>query len=161
MYCWYRSLSQLLSPLRQSLILSFFSETYIHYKPLHSFQKRPSSAQRLSLPLLVFIQQSNPFDCHSYYIYNMKYSGFLAAAALASLANAHTTIWNMYSTSTMLTKVLEIQQQGTSAPTKQPVNDITSADMTCNINNVATAKTVTVAAGDKVRLILVLCRKSF
>jgi len=26
----------------------------------------------------------------------MKYSGYLAGAALAAVANAHTTIWNLY-----------------------------------------------------------------
>ncbi|KAF4630977.1 hypothetical protein G7Y89_g7155 [Cudoniella acicularis] len=80
----------------------------------------------------------------------MRYSTFLVVAALAFVANAHTTIWNIY--------VNDIDQGiGNSAsgyirspPNNNPVKDITSSDMTCNVNNVATTKTVTVAAGDKI-----------
>ncbi|KAH8684226.1 glycosyl hydrolase family 61-domain-containing protein [Tricladium varicosporioides] len=80
----------------------------------------------------------------------MKYSGFLASAALAAVANAHTTIYNIW--------VNDVDQGvGNSAsgyirspPNNNPVKDITSTDMTCNVNNVATAKTISVASGDKI-----------
>jgi cellulase len=81
----------------------------------------------------------------------MKYS-FVAAAALAAVANAHTTIWNIW--------VNDVDQGvGNTAggyirypPSNSPVKDITSSDMTCNVANTANTKTVTVAAGDKVFL---------
>lgn len=80
----------------------------------------------------------------------MKYSQFLAGAAVASVASAHTTIYNIW--------VNDVDQGvGNSAagyirspPNNSPLKDITSKDMTCNVNNVATAKTIDVAAGDKV-----------
>lgn len=73
-----------------------------------------------------------------------------ALAALASLATAHSTVYNIY--------VNDVDQGlGNSAagyirtpPNNNPVKDITSSDMTCNVNNVATAKTVSVDAGDKI-----------
>jgi hypothetical protein len=80
----------------------------------------------------------------------MKYSGFLASAAFAAVANAHTTIWNAY---------IDGVDQGVgnsaagyirSPPNNSPVKDITSSAMTCNVNNVAAAKTIDVAAGSKV-----------
>lgn len=80
----------------------------------------------------------------------MKYSGFLASAAVVAFANAHATIWNAF--------VNDVNQGvGNSAagyirgpPNNNPLKDITSKDMTCNVNNAATAKTIKVAAGDKV-----------
>jgi len=83
----------------------------------------------------------------------MKYSQFFASAAAVAVANAHTTLWNIY--------INDVDQGvGNSAagyirspPNNSPVKDITSKDLTCNVNNVATAKTVSVAAGDKVGLI--------
>lgn len=83
----------------------------------------------------------------------MKCSQLIASLALAAAANAHTTIYNI------LVNGVD-QGLGNSAagyvrspPNNNPVKDITSKDLTCNVNNVATAKTVTVAAGDKVFLI--------
>jgi cellulase len=80
----------------------------------------------------------------------MKYSGFLASAAMASMASAHTTIWNIW--------VNDVDQGvGNTAggyirypPNNNPVKDITSDDLTCNVANTANTKTVSVAAGDKV-----------
>jgi cellulase len=81
----------------------------------------------------------------------MRYSGFFAAAAVVAVANAHTTIWNAY---------VDGVDQGVgnsaagyirSPPNNNPVKDITSSAMTCNVNNAATAKTIDVAAGSKVR----------
>lgn len=37
-----------------------------------------------------------------------------------------------------------------SPPNNSPLVDVNSKDMTCNVNNVATAKTLSVKAGDKV-----------
>ncbi|KAL3427842.1 glycosyl hydrolase family 61 [Phlyctema vagabunda] len=80
----------------------------------------------------------------------MKFTASIAAAILASVASAHTTVTNIY--------VNDVTQgAGNSAagyirspPNNNPVKDITSAAMTCNVNNAATAKTVSVAAGDKI-----------
>lgn len=63
------------------------------------------------------------------------------------MASAHTTIYKAY---------VDGVDQGVgnsaagyirSPPNNNPVKDITSADMTCNVNNVATTKTIEVAAG--------------
>lgn len=87
----------------------------------------------------------------------MKYSQILAGAAIASVANAHTTIYNMW---------VDGVDQGLgnsaagyirSPPNNNPLKDITSKDMTCNVNNVATAKTIDVAAGAKVTYQYRLC----
>ncbi|CZT48816.1 related to Endo-beta-1,4-glucanase D [Rhynchosporium secalis] len=82
----------------------------------------------------------------------MKYSQVLIGAAAASLASAHATIYNVW--------VNDVDQgTGNSAagyirspPNNSPIKDITSKDMTCNVNNVAAAKTINVAAGDKISL---------
>ncbi len=80
----------------------------------------------------------------------MKLLTLSATSALVALANAHTTIWNIYVNGVN-------QGVGNSAagyirtpPNNNPVKDITSNNLTCNVNNVATAKTVSAAAGDKV-----------
>ncbi|KAL1621014.1 hypothetical protein SLS56_009430 [Neofusicoccum ribis] len=73
----------------------------------------------------------------------------LALAAAAKLANAHTTV--------MAAWINDVDQGlGNSAdgyirspPSNSPITDVTSTDMTCNVNNVATAKTLSVKAGDK------------
>ncbi|EHK97353.1 putative endo-beta-1,4-glucanase D [Glarea lozoyensis 74030] len=73
-------------------------------------------------------------------------------AAVVAVANAHTTIWNAF---------VDGVDQGVgnsaagyirSPPNNNPVKDITSSAMTCNVNNVATAKTIDVAAGSKVTI---------
>lgn len=84
----------------------------------------------------------------------MKYSQILLSAAFAALAHGHSTVFNLH--------VNGVDQgAGNSAsgyirapPNNNPVKDITSKDMTCNVNNVAVAKTVSVAAGDKVRVLV-------
>ena len=80
----------------------------------------------------------------------MKTSALLALAAAARLASAHTTVFAMWVND-------EDQGLGNSAdgyirspPNNDPVKDVTSTDMTCNVNNVATAKTVEVKGGDKI-----------
>lgn len=83
----------------------------------------------------------------------MKYSGLMAGAALMALTNAHSTIYNIW---------VDDVDQGVGnvaggyiryPPNNNPVKDITSSDMTCNIANTANTKTITVAAGDKVSTI--------
>ncbi|PVH83652.1 carbohydrate-binding module family 1 protein [Cadophora sp. DSE1049] len=82
----------------------------------------------------------------------MKYSQIIAGAAVASVAQAHTTIWNMF--------VNDVNQGVGNIdggyirypPSNSPVKDITSKDMTCNVANVAADKTIAVAAGDKLTL---------
>lgn len=80
----------------------------------------------------------------------MKLSALSATSALVAIANAHSTVWNIYVNGVN-------QGVGNSAagyirtpPNNNPVKDITSNNLTCNVNNVATAKTVTAAAGDNV-----------
>lgn len=83
----------------------------------------------------------------------MKYPGYIiGAAALAAVANAHTTIWNLYENGVD-------EGVGNVAggyirypPNNNPVKDITSADMTCNVANTPNTKTVSVAAGSKLSL---------
>ena len=85
----------------------------------------------------------------------MRYSGFLASAAVLAVANAHTTIWNA---------IVDGVDQGVgnkndatgyirSPPNNNPVKDITSKDMTCNVGNNPMAKTIDVKPGSKVRTI--------
>ncbi|KAL0261696.1 hypothetical protein SLS55_003126 [Diplodia seriata] len=75
--------------------------------------------------------------------------GMLALAAAAKLANAHTTVFAAW---------INDEDQGLgnsdsgyirSPPNNNPIKDVTSTDMTCNVNNVATAKTLSVKSGDK------------
>lgn len=80
----------------------------------------------------------------------MRSYALLALAASARLAAAHSTVYAIF--------VNDVDQGlGNSAagyvrspPNNDPLKDVTSADMTCNVNNVATAKTVEVKSGDKV-----------
>ncbi|KAL1311451.1 hypothetical protein AAFC00_001611 [Neodothiora populina] len=79
----------------------------------------------------------------------MKNAALIALIASAKLAFAHTTIYAGW--------INDVDQGlGNTAagyirspPNNNPVKDVTSSDMTCNVNNVATAKTLSVAAGDK------------
>lgn len=77
--------------------------------------------------------------------------GLLALAAAAKMANAHATVFAVW---------INGEDQGLgnsesgyirSPPSNSPVTDVTSKDMTCNVNgDKATAKTLTVKGGDKV-----------
>ncbi|KAL2814361.1 glycosyl hydrolase family 61-domain-containing protein [Aspergillus cavernicola] len=81
----------------------------------------------------------------------MKAFGILALAAAAKLVSAHTTVMAVWIND-------EDQGLGNSAdgyirspPNNSPVTDVTSTDLTCNVNgDVATAKTLEVVAGDKI-----------
>ncbi|KAF7586634.1 hypothetical protein BBP40_008544 [Aspergillus hancockii] len=76
--------------------------------------------------------------------------GMLALAAAAKLVSAHTTVHAVW--------INDVDQgEGNSAsgyirspPSNSPITDVTSTDMTCNVNNKATAKTLEVKSGDKV-----------
>lgn len=81
----------------------------------------------------------------------LKTLGLLALAATAKLASAHATVQAAW--------INDVDQGlGNSAsgyirspPNNSPLVEVTSKDMTCNVNNAATAKTLKVKAGDKVR----------
>ncbi|KAB8071765.1 putative endo-beta-1,4-glucanase D [Aspergillus leporis] len=76
--------------------------------------------------------------------------GMLALAAAAKLVSAHATVHAVW--------INDVDQgEGNSAsgyirspPSNSPITDVTSTDMTCNVNNKATAKTLEVKSGDKV-----------
>ncbi|EAU32052.1 hypothetical protein ATEG_07790 [Aspergillus terreus NIH2624] len=77
--------------------------------------------------------------------------GLLALAAAAKLVNAHATVFAVW---------INDEDQGLgntadgyirSPPNNSPVTDVTSKDMTCNVNGAtAAAKTLDVKAGDKI-----------
>ncbi|KAL4959280.1 putative endoglucanase [Aspergillus stella-maris] len=81
----------------------------------------------------------------------MKSYGLLALAAIAKIASAHTTVMAVW---------INDEDQGLgntaegyirSPPSNSPVTDVTSTDLTCNVNGqTAAAKTLEVAAGDKI-----------
>ncbi|KAK8167722.1 putative endo-beta-1,4-glucanase D [Phyllosticta citrichinensis] len=76
--------------------------------------------------------------------------GALALAAAAKLAYAHTTVYAAWIND--VDQGLGNSDSGyiRSPPNNDPIKDVTSTDMTCNVNNVETAKTLKVAPGDKV-----------
>ncbi|KAL4938727.1 glycosyl hydrolase family 61-domain-containing protein [Aspergillus oleicola] len=81
----------------------------------------------------------------------MKSYGLLALAAIAKIASAHTTVMAVW---------INDEDQGLgntedgyirSPPSNSPVTDVTSTDITCNVNGQsAVAKTLEVASGDKI-----------
>ncbi|KAF2204117.1 hypothetical protein GQ43DRAFT_205631 [Delitschia confertaspora ATCC 74209] len=80
----------------------------------------------------------------------MKTSALLALAAASRLALCHTTVHAIF--------VNDVDQgAGNSAsgyirspPNNNPITDVQSSAMTCNVNNAATAKTIDVKGGDKI-----------
>lgn len=76
--------------------------------------------------------------------------GALALAAMAKLAYAHATVYAVWIND--VDQGLGNSDSGyiRSPPNNNPVKDVTSTDMTCNVNNVETAKTLEVAVGDKI-----------
>ena len=80
----------------------------------------------------------------------MKTLSLLALAATAKLVSAHATVQAVW---------INDADQGTgtairSPPNNSPLVDVTSSDMTCNVNNKAVGTTLKVKAGDKVHLSL-------
>jgi cellulase len=91
----------------------------------------------------------------------MKFNTIFMIIASATAANAHSTVTNV------LVNGVD-QGPGNSAagyirspPNNNPVKDITSKDMACNVNNVATTKTLSVAGGDTVRLTISFRKPDF
>lgn len=80
----------------------------------------------------------------------MKAFTVLAFAAAAKLVSAHATLQAVWING--VDQGLGNSASGyiRSPPNNSPLVDVTSKDMTCNVNNVATAKTLSVKAGDKV-----------
>lgn len=80
----------------------------------------------------------------------MKFSQVLAIAAASQLASAHTTVWNILVNG----KDAGVgNKQGgyiDSPPNNNPVTDVTSSAMSCNVPGVKAAKSVTVKGGDKI-----------
>ncbi|KAJ4345139.1 hypothetical protein N0V95_005864 [Ascochyta clinopodiicola] len=80
----------------------------------------------------------------------MKFSAVLAVAAASQLASAHTTVWNI---------LVNGKDAGVgnsnggyidSPPNNNPVTDVTSSAMTCNVAGTKAAKSITVKGGDKI-----------
>ncbi|KZM22603.1 Lytic cellulose monooxygenase (C1-hydroxylating) [Ascochyta rabiei] len=80
----------------------------------------------------------------------MKFSAVLAVAAASQLASAHTTVWNILVNG----KDAGVgNSQGgyiDSPPNNNPVTDVTSSAMTCNVAGVKAAKSIAVKGGDKI-----------
>jgi lytic cellulose monooxygenase (C1-hydroxylating) len=80
----------------------------------------------------------------------MKAFSLLALAAISKIANAHATVYAIW--------VNDVDQGlGNSAsgyirspPNNNPITDVKSSGMTCNVNNSPTAKTIEVSGGDKI-----------
>ena len=80
----------------------------------------------------------------------MKFSQVIAMAAATHLASAHTTVWSIS---------VNGKDAGTgnsaggyidSPPNNNPVTDVTSAAMECNVAGVKASKSITVKGGDKI-----------
>lgn len=80
----------------------------------------------------------------------MKFSAVLAVAAASQLASAHTTVWNV------LVNGKDAGVGNTqggyidSPPSNDPVKDVTSPDVQCNVANIKATKSITVQGGDKI-----------
>ncbi|KAJ8106863.1 hypothetical protein OPT61_g9260 [Boeremia exigua] len=80
----------------------------------------------------------------------MKFSQVLAVAAASQLASAHTTLWNI------LVNGKDAGVGNTqggyidSPPNNNPVTDVTSQAMECNVAGVKASKSITVKGGDKI-----------
>ncbi|KAB8238584.1 hypothetical protein ETB97_012101 [Aspergillus alliaceus] len=76
--------------------------------------------------------------------------GMLALAAAAKLVSAHTTVHAVWINDVDQGEGNSDSGYIRSPPSNSPITDVTSKDMTCNVNNKATAKTLEVKAGDKI-----------
>ncbi|KAE8369734.1 putative endo-beta-1,4-glucanase D [Aspergillus caelatus] len=76
--------------------------------------------------------------------------GMLALAAAAKLVSAHTTVHAVWINDVDQGEGNSESGYIRSPPSNSPITDVTSKDMTCNVNNKATAKTLEVKAGDKI-----------
>ncbi|KAF9531733.1 glycosyl hydrolase family 61-domain-containing protein [Crepidotus variabilis] len=78
----------------------------------------------------------------------MQLKAFVVLASVLSTALAHTRVWSVW-----INGVDQGDGKGQyirSPPTNNPVKDITSSAMSCNVNNQAVPKVVSVRAGDTV-----------
>ncbi|KAL4786584.1 glycosyl hydrolase family 61-domain-containing protein [Aspergillus varians] len=85
------------------------------------------------------------------YTFKMKTFGLLALAATAKMVSAHATVMAVWIND--VDQGLGNTASGyiRSPPNNDPVTDVTSTDMTCNVNGkTAAAKTLEVAGGDKI-----------
>ncbi|KAF1929035.1 carbohydrate-binding module family 1 protein [Didymella exigua CBS 183.55] len=80
----------------------------------------------------------------------MKFSQVLAVAAASQLASAHTTVWNILVNGE--DAGLGNTQGGyiDTPPNNNPVTDVTSSAMTCNVAGTKASKSITVKGGDKI-----------
>ncbi|KAF7627972.1 hypothetical protein AFLA_003339 [Aspergillus flavus NRRL3357] len=76
--------------------------------------------------------------------------GMLALAAAAKLVSAHATVHAVWINDVDQGEGNSESGYIRSPPSNSPITDVTSKDMTCNVNNKATAKTLEVKAGDKI-----------
>ena len=80
----------------------------------------------------------------------MKFSAVLAVTAASQLVSAHTTVWNI------LVNGKDAGVGNTqggyidSPPNNNPVTDVTSSAMNCNVAGVKASKSITVKGGDKI-----------
>jgi cellulase len=80
----------------------------------------------------------------------MKFSAVLAVAAASQLATAHTTVWNILVNGKDAGVGNSAGGYIDSPPSNDPVKDVTSSAMTCNVPGVKASKSITVKGGDKI-----------
>lgn len=80
----------------------------------------------------------------------MKFSQVIAMAAASQLASAHTTVWSISVNGKDAGVGNSAGGYIDSPPNNNPVTDVTSAAMECNVAGVKASKSVTVKGGDKI-----------
>lgn len=80
----------------------------------------------------------------------MKFSQVLAVAAASQLASAHTTVWNILVNGKDAGVGREAGGYIDSPPNNNPVTDVTSKAMECNVAGTKASKSITVKGGDKI-----------
>ncbi|KAH6637726.1 endoglucanase-like protein II [Boeremia exigua] len=80
----------------------------------------------------------------------MKFSQVLAVAAASQLASAHTTVWNILVNGKDAGVGNSAGGYIDSPPNNNPVTDVTSQAMECNVAGTKASKSITVKGGDKI-----------
>lgn len=80
----------------------------------------------------------------------MKFSQVLAVAAASQLASAHTTVWNILVNGKDAGVGNTAGGYIDSPPNNNPVTDVTSKAMECNVAGTKASKSITVKGGDKI-----------
>lgn len=80
----------------------------------------------------------------------MKFSQVIAMAAASQLASAHTTVWSISVNGKDAGVGNSAGGYIDSPPNNNPVTDVSSAAMECNVAGVKASKSVTVKGGDKI-----------